>query len=386
MLEAIGEAAGVVLVLSGAATEQNLEGRIDGIEAAFSQATATLEIMRENNDATIVSAVERALAEHGDALLGVITLNGTYGPIVAEHAVTRGLTGLRIVAWDLSAAAQPSVEDGTIQTVLAQRSFFYGYLPTQINHTIATLGLPGVVSLLSDHATGPDADLIDTGMDRITRDNLGAYLFHGVLQDRKLTVTSGLAYTLLRDSVAFSQLGLNLAALDLSSARTLSWESDVRLRLGDAIAYAVATLQATERAHADAGYRAQLLGDGGAVFPGTLLQGGLSLEPGDWQVAAEVVQAGPRASSDDNTLVAGTRYVLPPYATLDLRIAWRGLCVLQPHPLQLELQARTLLGHQVAAPGQGGVDCPPAARTLWLRATQPIGRGPDPGGWAEGER
>ncbi len=191
---------------------------------------------------------------------------------------------------------------------------------------------------------------------------------------RQLRLSTGVAYSIVDDSVQFTQRELNLTAANIATLDTLTWETEAVLNLRRVVrAYANATLQKTQRNLGEPGYRAQLFGSEGVVFPELVLHAGAAWVPRlPMTLGAEMTYAGPRASSDDNTLANGSRYYLPSYVQVDARAAYTGAELLRGKETLIELQVRNLFDLDLVDPGLGGVDYPLMPRTLWLQVSQEL--------------
>jgi ribose transport system substrate-binding protein len=67
------------------------------------------------------------------------------------------------------------MENGNIDATMVQRAYFYGYLSTYVAYAMAVVGVDDTMAALSEKLTGDDGDLLNTGIDVLTPDNLEDY-------------------------------------------------------------------------------------------------------------------------------------------------------------------------------------------------------------------
>lgn len=189
-----------------------------------------------------------------------------------------------------------------------------------------------------------------------------------------LSLTSGLSYSLLRNTAEFQQQGLNQVARNVAEVGALSWENQLEFRLLPVVAgYANLGLQRTVRDRGGHGYVAQLLGSGNVVYPVVLAKAGVR---STWvprvQLTVEAIFAGSRRSTDPNSLERGAPYRLPSYVSCDASASTvlRGL--LTGRTTRLSLLGRNLFDAAGPDPGFAGVDYPLTPRTLTLLLTQEL--------------
>lgn len=177
MLDLLGDPTGKkVLVLAGQDTETHIVHRQDGIDIAFADHPDVLDVKWGTTDDNAVATLEAALTEHGTALAGIISLNGTFGPISADWIIQESLTDqISIVGWEATDAQLAHIENGVIQAAMAQRAYFFGYLTTYILYAMKVLGVDETMTILSPYLVGDNKDLLNTGVDVVTPDNLGEY-------------------------------------------------------------------------------------------------------------------------------------------------------------------------------------------------------------------
>jgi outer membrane receptor for ferrienterochelin and colicins len=191
---------------------------------------------------------------------------------------------------------------------------------------------------------------------------------------RHLYLTSGLALNVLFDKAEFTQQGIGQVARNLSTVRSLSWETEARLELNARLsAYGNVTLSNTRRSLGGEGYVQALVGHDNVVFPAAIANLGVlgvPLARLPLQLGLEGSFASARRASDTNILRKGASYTLAPYLLLDATLASVRWQLLWGRETSLMLIARNLLGTHVADPGFAGVDYPLLPRRLMLQLRQ----------------
>jgi outer membrane receptor protein involved in Fe transport len=190
---------------------------------------------------------------------------------------------------------------------------------------------------------------------------------------RHLYLTSGLALNVLFDKAEFTQQGIGQVARNVSSVRSLSWETEARLELGRFSAYGNCTISNTRRSLGGEGYAQALVGRENVVFPDVIANVGvlgLPLTRLPLQVGLEGSFASSRRASDTNILQNGASYELPAYFLLDATLATVHWQLLWGRETTLMLVARNLFDARPADPGFAGVDYPLQPRRLMLQLRQ----------------
>jgi iron complex outermembrane receptor protein len=189
----------------------------------------------------------------------------------------------------------------------------------------------------------------------------------------QLSITTGLALSDLRDMAEFSQEGIGQVARNISSVRSLSWESEVRLELpGHLSVYGNCTLTSAERVLGQEGYAGWLIGKDNVVFPGALANFGVLAVIPRLPVRAgiEASFASARRASETNILQAGAPYQLPAYFMLDATLASAGWQLLRGRDTSLQVVVRNLLNRNATDPGFAGADYPLLRRRVLLQLRQ----------------
>jgi iron complex outermembrane receptor protein len=188
----------------------------------------------------------------------------------------------------------------------------------------------------------------------------------------RLNLSSGLAYSQIRDKAEFAPQGLNLRAENVAEQRSLSWETRADMRQGNAFTgYASFEWIHSRRTLGQEGYAARLLGDQNVAYPDWIGRAGVMLGvpfipdvPLD--VGAEGVLVGRSAPADVSIIENGARFDLPSYLLLDASLATRDLFLLPGHETSLALRARNLLGARGPVPGFSGFEYPLAPREVFF--------------------
>lgn len=198
---------------------------------------------------------------------------------------------------------------------------------------------------------------------------------------RALSVTTGLAYNFFRDKAEFDRQGANLVARNMADVATLSWETQVKGRFDRWLeGYANFALLSSVRNLKDEGYRKQLIGTKGEIYPPYIAQLGLRGHPHpDLDVGVAGVLAGPRVASASNVLANRGVYALPTRFELDAVLTYKGLRFGDGQRTELRLVGRNLSAFWVPEtdttrvdPGFSGVDYPLAPGKILVQLRQQI--------------
>jgi iron complex outermembrane receptor protein len=185
-------------------------------------------------------------------------------------------------------------------------------------------------------------------------------------------ITSGVSYNWLLDKAEFTPQGINQAATNVASQRTLSWETraDVN-RWEDVHAYAAFELVHSLRDLGQEGYAASLIGSTNVVYPPWIARAGASVSvPSPRRVpltvAVQGMLIGPRRAADTSIVENGASFYLPVYGQLEASIATRELYLIPGHETRIALRGRNLLGTRGPDPGFSGFEYPLAPRQVFL--------------------
>ena len=181
---------GKVVGLVGYATAQNAQDRIAGVKAAFEGSDLELvEVLLDDIKPEVaLSNAQTAMQKYPD-LAGFITFYSYDGPAACQAVKTAGKSGeVKIVAFDAEPATQHCTADGTVQAMIGQRVYFYGYLSGLIMHAMVCNGQEATMKLLApylsewpslatkDTAKGAEGNVhLNTGVDVIFGDTYPQY-------------------------------------------------------------------------------------------------------------------------------------------------------------------------------------------------------------------
>jgi iron complex outermembrane receptor protein len=197
--------------------------------------------------------------------------------------------------------------------------------------------------------------------------------FQGLLElGPLLNLSSGLAYSLIRDKAEFSPQGLNLTARNVAEQSSLSWETRADVRHGSMLTgYASFEWIFSRRTLGQEGYAARLLGEDNVAYPDWIGRAGVTLGiPGlttvPLDVGAQGLLVGPSAPADASIVENGGRYALPSYLMLSASLSTRALYLIPGHETRFAVRLKNLLGETGPVPGFSGFDYPLAPRELFL--------------------
>ena len=178
MVEALGDGCGQVVGFVDSSTTQNAVDRIAGIKEAFAGTKCTLEtVLDDQGDPTVaLSNSVTALSTYPD-LKGMIGINSYNGPAAIQALKTSKRVGeVKLVAFDLATETMQGLHDNVVSAAIGQRVYYYGYLSVYILYAMSTITGNETRSLMLSHLSGDKQDLLDTGADVITPENLDAYI------------------------------------------------------------------------------------------------------------------------------------------------------------------------------------------------------------------
>jgi iron complex outermembrane receptor protein len=186
-------------------------------------------------------------------------------------------------------------------------------------------------------------------------------------------ITTGFAFNDLRDQAEFAHVGLNQVAQNISTLRSISWETELKLDYRRVLAaYANVSINRTWRQLDQPGYVASLTNYGNIAYPGVVAQAGSSalLPRLPLRVSVEGTFVSARPSSGTNTLELGREYFLDPYFLLRATVSTVGIQLLPSGETTFALIARNILDTRVVDPGFAGIDYPQLGRTVMLQVRQ----------------
>jgi outer membrane receptor for ferrienterochelin and colicins len=191
----------------------------------------------------------------------------------------------------------------------------------------------------------------------------------------RLSASTGVSYNRLTDKAQLTLVDINQEAQNLAEVESVSWETRVDANLARGVDLYTSSERVWARQKTDEiGYRRDLLADDNPIYPEYVFRAGVmaQLPSLPLRLSAESMLVTRRNASDDNTLEAGERYSLPPYALLDVGISTVGVRFWGRRETAAALTARNVLDAEAADPGFAGVDYPLQARTIYLQLRQEL--------------
>lgn len=169
---------GKVAIATGSLTAMNSIERMKGFEDAIKE-YPEIEIIKPilcDNEETskAVELAETAILNNPDldAFFGVYVFNG---PSAAKAVKSAGKEGeIHIVCFDVTDEHLKLINEGFIDAAIAQKQYMMGYEGVKILHKINENGLEAALDSLPQNEDGDY--IIDTGVDVVTKENLGEYL------------------------------------------------------------------------------------------------------------------------------------------------------------------------------------------------------------------
>lgn len=177
-LEIIGS--GKVVGLVGYATAQNAQDRIAGVNSVLEGTDLELvEVLLDDIKPEVaLSNAQTAMQTYPD-LAGFITFYSYDGPMACQAVEEAGKSGqVKIVAFDAEPQTQVCMENGTVQAMIGQRVYFYGYLSAWIMYAMTVLGEDATMELLDPWLSelGDEGKIhLNTGVDVIKADTFDLY-------------------------------------------------------------------------------------------------------------------------------------------------------------------------------------------------------------------
>jgi iron complex outermembrane receptor protein len=187
--------------------------------------------------------------------------------------------------------------------------------------------------------------------------------------DKFFGLTSGVSQNWLLDKAEFTPQGINLAARNVASQRSFTWETRADAKhYNDVAAYAAFELIRSWRDLGQEGYAANLVGTQNVVYPDWILRAGVSFAIPSTvdvplQMSSQVMVVGPRRAADTTIVEVGHDVVYPTYTLLDISLSTREIYWIRGQESRFSLHGRNLLAARGPDPGFGGFEYP-------LRPTQ----------------
>jgi outer membrane receptor for ferrienterochelin and colicins len=187
-----------------------------------------------------------------------------------------------------------------------------------------------------------------------------------------ISISSDVAYNVLRDRTEFIQQGINQVARNVAHGATISWETMLELKYEALLrSYLSFEIQRTSKRTGAEGYQGQVVGTSGGIYPSSMVHAGLVGQSPRLPVRASIQASyiGVRRASDTNIVLNGGIYDLPGYVLLEAGLATRGFDLLGSahHTVACSLTGKNLLDEGGPAPGFSGVDYPLAPRSFFLQ-------------------
>jgi outer membrane receptor for ferrienterochelin and colicins len=190
--------------------------------------------------------------------------------------------------------------------------------------------------------------------------------------DRFFSITSGVSHSWLLEKAEFTPQGINQSARNVSSQRSLSWESRLDLRhYNDYNLYGSFELVRSERDLGQEGYAATLVGTENVVYPRWIARAGVMIglpSPTHFplEVGTEAMVVGPRRAADTSIIERGEPYDLPTYLLLDASLQTRELYFIPGQESRIALRAKNILATTGPDPGFSGFEYPLQPMELFL--------------------
>lgn len=181
---------------------------------------------------------------------------------------------------------------------------------------------------------------------------------------RFFDVSSGVANSWLLDKAEFTAEGINQAARNVASQRSLSWESRADYRYYDDIrAYLSFERVWSQRDLGAEGYIPDLIGSANVVYPDWIGRGGVLVgvpSPADvpLELGSQAIVVGERRAADTSIVQNGASFSLDPYVMLDVSLATRELYLVPGQETRFALRTRNLLLTRGPDPGPAGFEYP----------------------------
>lgn len=181
---------------------------------------------------------------------------------------------------------------------------------------------------------------------------------------RYFDVSSGLAHSWLLDKAEFTAEGINQAARNVASQRSLSWESRADYKYYDDLrAYVSFERVWSQRELGAEGYIADLIGSANVVYPDWIGRGGVlvgvpSAPEVPLELGSQATVVGPRRAADTSIVQNAASFTLDPYLMLDVSLATREVYLVPGHESRFALRSRNLLLARGPDPGPAGFEYP----------------------------
>jgi ABC-type sugar transport system substrate-binding protein len=124
---------------------------------------------------TFSTTAASALAQNPD-LTGIMTLQATTGPIVAQALKDANMSAiLKFVAFDFTPPIRSLIQEGVVHATIVQEQYWMGYLAIHILYSMSVLGNETTRTVLAPWLTGPANDILYTDLNVVTIDTFELY-------------------------------------------------------------------------------------------------------------------------------------------------------------------------------------------------------------------
>jgi ABC-type sugar transport system substrate-binding protein len=151
----------------GGAPAANLQQRYTALQAVL--APLGVQVMLVTGPKDTYAATSAATLAANPDLTGVLTLQATTGPIVAQAVKDAGKGGvLKFVAFDFTPPIRTLIQEGVVHSAIVQEQYWMGYLAINILYSMAVLGNEPTRALLAPWLSGPAKDVLYTDLNAVT--------------------------------------------------------------------------------------------------------------------------------------------------------------------------------------------------------------------------
>jgi ribose transport system substrate-binding protein len=169
-----GKVVGTVGNILAANSKERIRGITDGIKGSKVELVSVL--VDQNDLEKAAENARSALKDHSD-LKALITIYAYNAPAALKALEETGKKGkVKIVAFDLAAETIQGLKTGAVSAAVGQRPYFWGRLSVYIPHAMNILGVKETLALMQPWLEGPQKDILDTGIDIVTPENLKSYM------------------------------------------------------------------------------------------------------------------------------------------------------------------------------------------------------------------
>lgn len=177
LLRELGSSGGKVIGLVGETTAPNAIDRIQGIKDTLAGSNVVLEdvLVDDLDPLKAVTNAMSALDQEPDLAAFVTLYSYDAGAAGQALGLANKLGQVKVIAFDLEPETIDLLKQGVVSEAIVQRPYYMGYLSVYILDAVVTLGVDKTMTLLAPYLSGPNNDIIDTGVDIISADTLPAY-------------------------------------------------------------------------------------------------------------------------------------------------------------------------------------------------------------------